>query len=184
MIGYLLGLGAAYLLGKKYLASKKPPQQLPSSAQQQQTVNAQQAAILDQARRAMGAKPASAATSTQSLIDRAQANLGIKRVDPHAPPHRAVLMQGDPLSTTQGRTYWVTIVLHGLAASAGRNDIIEDAQNRGFVDVIPSPARPADWPGNAQGDWYVKAKAGRSNTFPRNKGSNIAGATIVEAFEA
>ena len=173
MIPYILGGIAVLLLGKHFLS--KPSQTPAQQAAQQQSADA-----IRKAAARMGITPAA---PPETAADK------LKKLLPwqssgHAPPQTARLMQGDPLNTVQGKTYWVTLQMHGLAASAGRDSVVDEATSRGFTDIVPSPTRPKDWPGQAQGDWYVKAKAARPNQFARQKGSAFAGVNIIEAFEA
>lgn len=178
MIPWIIGGVLLALIAKKLYPHKQP-----SQADMQAIAQAQAQAIA-KARQAMGIKQANPA---QGALDKALGAIGISRgggpstAAPSNPPH---VMQGDPLNTVQGKQYWVTLVTHGAANSAGRDTIIQEATNRGFTDVVPSPAKPNDWPGGMNGDWYIKAKAARSAQFARNKGTPFAGVTLVEVFEA
>lgn len=88
-------------------------------------------------------------------------------------------LQGDPLNTQTGKTYYVTFLFSVPSFMVTRDKVVEEAQNHGFTDIIPSPTMPAGWPGTQQGDWYVKARAVRPSQFARKKGVS----TIVEGFE-
>lgn len=174
MIPYLLGGLAVVLLGRHFL-SKTPAQKAQEQAAQQANANA-----IRKAAARMGITPVN---PQQGVIDKLRGLIPGSKGG-HAPPQQARLMQGDPLNTVQGKTYWVTLQMHGLASGAGRDSVIDEATSRGFTNVQPSPVRPNDWPGQAQGDWYVKAIAARPNQFARQKGTAFAGVNIIEAFEA
>lgn len=89
------------------------------------------------------------------------------------------LITGDPVNTQTGKTYYVTFNFSVPSFLATRDRIVEEAQNHGFTDIIPSPTMPQGWPGKQTGDWYVKARAIRPSQFARQKGVT----TIVEGYE-
>jgi hypothetical protein len=178
-------IGGLFLtwIGKKVYDSKKGPPQAPigpSNPQDVAALQAAQLAAIAQAHHAAGGKPA--VNPQQALLDKALAGVGMRRPGSYtpkpAPPPRLVL--GDPLMTQTGKTYYVTIALSMLGRlGAGRDTIVQEAQNHGFTNVMASPVVPAGWPGSAQGDWYVRGTAMRPSQFDRQKGVM----TIVEGYE-
>jgi len=141
-----------------------------------------QKAMIDQLHKVgfFKSKSAKGNTPEEQKIINTLKNSGVfkqKASNGKALPH---LMQGDPLHSIPGHTYWTTLVLHVPSFMApGRDQIIQETQNHGFEKVEASSVKPKDWPGKVEGDWYVKAVASRPNELPRKKGV----AETVEAFE-
>ncbi len=89
-------------------------------------------------------------------------------------------------SLSPGARYYVVASTSGAASSlASEARIIEEARNRGFMNVVASRARPADWPGYAVGDWYVTGTFARPDpgSLPRSQTNMLGGIVLVEVWE-
>jgi len=179
LIPYIIGGLAAGLLGFEVYRNHHKP----ISVKKAEEIAASQKAAMEKAMAAMGIHPAR--KDAKDIVAKQ-----IKAAMPgwlHATgsggttpgPAKPRLVQGDPLNTQTGKTYYVTMSLSVPAFMASRDTIVQEAQNHGFVNVIASPTMPQGWPGSQTGDWYVKAQAARPSQFQRHKGVM----TIVEGFE-
>lgn len=97
-----------------------------------------------------------------------------------------VRLTGNALVATPGRTYYATVVTHGLANAASGATVAKYASDRGFTGVTASKTAPPGWPSPLAGDWFVTATfAGESPlTVARSQGSFLAGADIADVWEA
>jgi hypothetical protein len=187
MILYVIGgVVLALIGGKYYLAHRAPSHSLPQGSvpfPDPSVAQAAQAAAMARAKKAAGVGGTSL-TPEQVAIQKAMGGFGARKGTGSAgvsPGHAPVIVQGDPLNTQTGKTYYVTIGLSTLGRmGAGRDTIVQEAQNHGFTDVVASATMPQGWPGTQQGDWYVKGRAVRPSQFARQKGVM----TIVEGYEA
>ena len=174
---YYVGAGVLGLLGFKFLRPKTKAEEHATNVKNQ-TIQALQAdAHRGKVKTAFGWADPVARQQAHDAYEAAHKTAGSAGAPMGPAPPR--LVQGDPLNTTTGKTYYVTMTLSVPAFMAGRDKIVEEAQNHGFVDVIASPTIPAGWPGSQTGDWYVKGTASRPSQFSRHKGVM----TIVEGFE-
>jgi hypothetical protein len=98
-----------------------------------------------------------------------------------------VQLLGPSLTAKPGKTYRATIVTHGAANAASATTVAAHAMGMGFgpsVDV--SASMPAEWPSAVTGDWYITAPFNGKVPLvvARNNGSWIAGADVVDVWEA
>lgn len=95
-------------------------------------------------------------------------------------------LAGASLAAKPGKTYYATIVTHGLANAATQAQVVARAVSVGFTNVKAQQAPPKGWPSPIAGDWYVTATFGGAAPLAvqRNNGSFAAGADVADVWES
>lgn len=94
---------------------------------------------------------------------------------------------GADLVAKPGRTYFATLQTNGTVnAAASVAGVKAKAEAEGFRDVVVSKVRIADWPGDVDGDYFVRGTfaGAEPKTFPRHVGVVLGSLNVLDVREA
>lgn len=97
-------------------------------------------------------------------------------------------LAGESILAVPGRTYFVAVETNGSVDAAATPARVKSyAEKQGFRDVVVfEDARPANWPGAAAADFFVRGtfKGDAAKALPRKVSVFLGSGRVLDAWEA